>query len=305
MLQILKNSLPREGLEPTLPYGKRILSPEGEAKILSNLLNNFLSSRRQGTSPRTLQFYRGYLNLAKPVISIGVKGQDIEYFLDSLECSNGGKHAYFRALRAFYNWLYSPKSSYKLNPQDNPILAVESPKVEKRILPSLTIEQLDYLIEQAECVRDKAIISLFADSGLRLSELANIKVSDIDWQHRLIKVICKGNKEGLAPFGKRTEALLRELAKETNSRNMPNKPDKLWNISNRQIQCMLHRLALKTGHPCNPHTFRRTFASILAKRGVDSLHIMRLGRWQSISMVDRYTRSVKFEDSLKLYSDIV
>jgi len=55
----------------------------------------------------------------------------------------------------------------------------------------------------------------------------------------------------------------------------------------------------------NPHTFRRTFASILAKRGVDSLHIMRLGRWESIQMVERYTRSVRFEDSLKLYSPIV
>jgi len=273
---------------------------QNEAKTLSNLLNNFLSSRRQGTSPRTLQFYQGYLNLAKSVIGIGVKGQDIEYFLDSLECSNGGKHAYYRVLRAFYNWLYSPKSIYHLNPQNNPILAVESPKVEKRILPSLTIEQLDYLIEHADCVRDKAIISLFADSGLRLSELANIKVRDIDWQHRLIKVICKGNKEGLAPFGKRTEALLREWLSQREVIN-----DKLWDISNRQIQCMLHRLSSKTGLVCNAHTFRRTFASILAKRGVDSLHIMRLGHWSSIAMVQRYTQSVRFEDSLKLYSEIV
>jgi len=68
---------------------------------------------------------------------------------------------------------------------------------------------------------------------------------------------------------------------------------------------MLKRLSVRTGLPCNPHTFRRTFASILAKRGVDSLHIMRLGRWESIQMVERYTRSVGFEDSLKLYSAIV
>ena len=237
------------------------------------------------------------MNRARCVIGTDVKGQDIQNFLYNLECSNGGKHAYYRALRAFYNWLYSPKSSYHLNPQDNPILAVESPKVEKRILPSLTVEQLDYLIEQVDCTRDRAIISLLADSGLRLSELANIKVSDIDWQHRLIKVICKGNKEGLAPFGKRTEALLKEVAKEPT--------DKLWDISNRQIQCMLHRLSSKTGLVCNAHTFRRTFASILAKRGVDSLHIMRLGRWQSMAMVQRYTQSVRFEDSLKLYSEIV
>jgi hypothetical protein len=46
---------------------------------------------------------------------------------------------------------------------------------------------------------------------------------------------------------------------------------------------------------------RRTFACLLAKKGIDSLHIMRLGRWESISMVERYTRSVRFEDSLKLY----
>ena len=62
---------------------------------------------------------------------------------------------------------------------------------------------------------------------------------------------------------------------------------------------------VKTGLPCNAHTFRRTFASILAKRGVDSLHIQQLGRWESIAMVERYTRSVRFEDSLKLYSSIV
>lgn len=68
---------------------------------------------------------------------------------------------------------------------------------------------------------------------------------------------------------------------------------------------MLGRLEAKTGLKCNAHTFRKTFASILARRGVDSLHIMRLGRWESIQMVERYTRSVKFEDSLRLYDFIV
>jgi site-specific recombinase XerC len=85
------------------------------------------------------------------------------------------------------------------------VATVDPPKVENKILPSLSPEQLDYLIEQAGCVRDRAIISLFADSGLRLSELASIKVSNINWNNRLIKVWCKGNREGLAPFGERTE----------------------------------------------------------------------------------------------------
>ena len=68
---------------------------------------------------------------------------------------------------------------------------------------------------------------------------------------------------------------------------------------------MTLRLEAKTGLKYNAHTFRRTFATVLARRGVDSLHIMRLGRWESISMVERYSRSVKFEDSLRLYDPIV
>jgi len=287
------------GTRTHTPLRETDFKSQKQAETLSNLLNTFLQSRRQGTSPRTLKFYAGYLNLAETVIGTNVKGRDIERFLGNLTCSNGGKHAYYRSLRAFYNWLYSSKSGYKFNTQDNPILAVESPKVEKRILPSLSVEQLESLIASADCARDKAIISLFADSGLRLSELANINPDNIDWQHRLIKVVCKGNKEGLAPFGERTEALLREWLAQSKNTLL------LWDINARVIQCMLERLEQRTGIKCNPHTFRRTFASILAKRGVDSLHIMRLGRWTSIQMVQRYTSSVQFADSLKLYSSII
>ncbi len=264
------------------------------------LVSNFIKSRRQGLSPLSIDFYEGYLKLANPIIGLQVNGQDIARFLDNLGCTNGGKHAYYRVLRVFYNWLYSPKSGYNLNLQTNPILAVESPKVEKNILPSLTPEQLDYLMEQADSTRDKAIISLFADSGLRLSELTNINPLKIDWQHRLIKVWCKGGKEGYAPFGQKTEVLLKEWLSQYN----PNGGN-IWGTDTWGIVEMLQQLRTKTGLPCNAHTFRRTFASILAKRGVDSLHIMRLGRWSSIQMVERYTRSVQFEDSLKLYSDIV
>jgi site-specific recombinase XerD len=264
------------------------------------LLTSFTNSRRQGLSSRTIDFYNCYLKLANPVVGLNVCGQDITHFLDSLQCSNGGKHAYYRVLRVFYNWLYSPRSGYNLNTQNNPILAVDPPKVEKKILPSLTTEQIKYLIDQLECSRDKAIISMFSDTGLRMSELAAIKASDIDWDNRLIKVWCKGRKEGLAVFGLKTELLLKQWLSEYS----PN-GGSIWGINKWGIEDMLKQLKAKTSLPCNAHTFRRTFASILAKRGVDSLHIMRLGRWESIAMVERYTRSVKFEDSLKLYSSIV
>jgi len=264
----------------------------------AKLIQQFIESRREGLSTNTIKYYSDYLKRAIQIVSFNVSCHDITMYLKSLKCSAGGKHSYFRVLRTFYNWLYSRKSGYHLNVQDNPILDVDAPKVDRKILPSFTPQQVSYLIEQASCVRDKAIISLFADSGLRLSELASIKLQNIDWQNRLIKVKCKGNKEGLAPFGKMTEDLLKQWLSTHNG-------SKLWDLKFRGVSIMLKRLSARTGLPCNAHTFRRTFASILAKRGVDSLHIMRLGRWESIQMVERYTRSVQFEDSLKLYSDIV
>ena len=263
------------------------------------MLTSFLNSRRQGLSSETIKFYRGYLNLAKTVIGVSVTGQEIGQFLDNLGCSNGGKHAYYRTLRVFYRWLYSPKSGLGLDPKDNPMLWIDPPKVEKRILPSLTPEQIAYLIDKAESVRDKAIISLFADSGLRLSELAAIRANDIDWDTRLIKVKCKGNKEGLAVFGEATESLLKRWL----AHYSPNGGN-IWGMNKWGIDDMLEQLKIRTGLPCNAHTFRRTFATVLAKKGIDSLHIMRLGRWESIQMVERYTRSVKFEDSLRLYRNL-
>ena len=64
---------------------------------------------------------------------------------------------------------------------------------------------------------------------------------------------------------------------------------------------MLRSLSEATGTPCNPHVFGMTFACLLKKAGVDSLTIKDLGRWESLKMVERYTRSVTFEDSLQHY----
>ena len=63
---------------------------------------------------------------------------------------------------------------------------IRAPIMGKTILPALTKEQVEYLIGVVESPRDKAIISLFTESGLRLSELAKIEASDIDWQSRTI-----------------------------------------------------------------------------------------------------------------------
>jgi site-specific recombinase XerD len=258
-----------------------------------NLLNEFLNSRRQGTSLRTTEFYEACL---KPFVnSYHLTPGDINSFLANLSCNNG-RNAYYRAIRAFCNWLYRQGHI-----DENPIARVDPPKMTKVILPSLTPEQVDCLIASADNVRDKAIISLFADSGVRLNELLNIKEHDIDIDSMTVMVWGKGGKQRKAPFTKRTAELVSQMLRV----NKVNRVSKnIWGLERRGIQIMLYRLQERTGLTCNPHTFRRTFASNLHRAGLDVEHIMRLGGWESLDMVLRYTRSVRFEESLRLYKAI-
>jgi len=281
---------------PTLPRECKLASdyqPKNvnqiSEKLTNSMLQEFLNSRRQGLSTHTLLFYQRCLSKA---IGIELTAQGINSFLSSLSCGNG-KFAYFRAIRAFVNWLI--RNDYL---EDNPLKRVDPPKPSKQILPSLTTEQVNHLVEQVDSLRDKTIISLFADSGMRLNELTNIKASDIDWTNYTITIWGKGNKQRKAPFTERTARLLRELVSQNGT------GENIWHMKRRGIQNMLLELAKKTGLPSNPHTFRRTFASNLHRTGMDIEHIMRLGGWESLDMVIRYTRSVKFEDSLKLYRQI-
>ena len=262
---------------------------------LPYLLNRFLDSRRQGISLRTVEFYKACLEPF--VINYELTSTDINHFLANLSCHNG-KNGYYRSIRAFCNWLY--RQGYI---KENPIGRVDPPKMTRVILPSLTPEQVEYLIDQVEDIRDRAIIRLFADSGVRLNELVNIKASHIDWETQTIVIWGKGGKQRKAPFTRRTAELLSEFM-QVNKVNNVSQNVCIWGIKRRGVQIMLYRLQEKTGLPCSPHTFRRTFASNLHRAGLDVEHIMRLGGWESLDMVLRYTRSVKFEESLKLYQKL-
>ncbi|HAV10159.1 MAG TPA: hypothetical protein DCX22_00860 [Dehalococcoidia bacterium] len=257
----------------------------------------FLKSRRDGISHGTVEFYSKYLTKALPVLGLNPTPNQIHAYITSLSCSTGGKHAYFRAMSIFYNWLYSPKSGFDYSDKVNPITLVEPPKRPKLLLPTLTRQQVELLIDKAHSNRDKAIIALFTESGLRLSELMNIKPLDIRWESKIILVLGKGNKEGYAPFGTLTEKYLILWLSEY----QPKQNEHIWDIGFWGIKSMLDYLGTETGLQCNPHTFRRTFASLLRKAGVDTMTIKDLGRWESLEMVQRYTRSVTFQDSLRFY----
>ena len=280
------------GSNPLTPTSVRLRTgvnqlTKSQIQSQASLLTKFVSSRREGLSPRTIEFYQSCL--APFVSQYEITADGINSFLANLKCGNA-KLNYYRAITVFVHWVL--RMGYL---KENLLDRVEKPKAAKKILPSLTDEQVQLLIERSNSLRDKAVISLLADSGMRLNELANIKASDIDWDSYTITIVGKGNRERKAPFAERTARLLKPyIADDHHNGN-------IWNMGRYGIQCMLKRLTKATGIKANAHSFRRGFACNLHRKGLSTLDIMHLGGWEDLSMVLRYTRSITFEDCLEHY----
>jgi len=284
-----------------VPINRLIDGIEGRHSVklspvtVKDALNKFLTFSRIEDSTRG--FYFSLLSKALPALGLTPKTEDIVNFRDSRKCTPGGKASYHRALRAFYNWLYSPNSGYpNFRPEDNPIRFVKTPKVPKRTMPAQDWKTIKTLFANVDNARDAAIIGVLIDTGGRRSEISNIRLSDILWERHSIRAIAKGDREVLMPLGELSENLLKQWLTEYQPGD-----GIVWGINENGIVSMLRRLEKKSGIKCNAHTFRRGFASILRRRGVDILDIMNLGHWQSMSMVQHYTESVDFEDSQMRY----
>jgi len=280
------------------PPSKRFLKALKEyttkVKTKRDYLSLFLKSRQTiEVTEQTLEYYQAKLGrFLREVNADKANRQDIETFLLQFE-NPGNRHAYHRVIKTFYNWR---EEIYDL---PSPVKKLKAPRLGKPILPALTADQVSFLINTVEKVRDKAIIAVFTESGLRLSELANVKPEDIDWTNGTIKVLGKGRKEALAPLGEKTQYYIKIWLQEYQPK------ETIWGLNKWGITSMLRRLEKTTGITCNPHVFRRTFACLLRKAGLDVMTIKDLGRWESLEMVQRYTRSVTFYNSLKFYKSIL
>lgn len=256
-------------------------------------LESFVSSRKgeRGLTPKGEEWVRKALGGFLCTVSdpLTVTRTDVEGFL-AQSSSPWVRHSNFRAIRAFYNWLEA-QGRIPLSPCHK----MQAPKLPKVVLGHPSLSQVEALIAAAPTTRDKAIISLFADTGMRLSELAQIALDRIDWAINTIRIMGKGRKERLVKFGRRT----RELVTQHLASHSPN--GNIWGVNAHGIQTMLVRLGKETGIKCNAHSFRRFFAIELRKRGVDSQTIQYLGGWESLAMVERYSRAAKQEVALAEY----
>ena len=176
---------------------------------------------------------------------------------------------------------------------------IDAPKTSVKVLYTMTPENVRLLITAVSSSRDKALISLLADTGARRSEITNISVWDVDVEHCRIKVLGKGNKEGYLVFGATTQRLTQEHLRESSSQRS------LFGLTSQGLQSMLQRLEKRTGIKCHAHSFRRGFATELRRKGLNEMDIAELGRWSSVVMVKRYSRAYTFDDAAARYKPIV
>jgi integrase/recombinase XerC len=247
--------------------------------LTQNLFAKFLESRPSGISPRSVEAYNYTLKglIGKPVTS-----EAISAYLNSLSCANG-KLKFYSCLRALCNWLC-------LNDHltDNPIKKVAKPRTKEKILPAINKEQLQMLLEHCHCERDKAFISLLWYSGMRLSEAIGVRGRDFNWTEGIVSVLGKGNRyrKALAANG-----LVSQWFAEHDS----------FELNKGGAQTMLKRLTAETGIQCNAHAFRRGFAVHQVKSGLSTRVVQALGGWETIAMVERYSKSLTFDDAVQLY----
>ncbi len=193
---------------------------------------------------------------------------------------------FYQALKTLLLWLH--RNGYT---EDRIIDKVPAPKIQKKLLPAVSKEQLEVLLAHCHCERDKALLSFLWYSGTRLSEAANIQAKYFNLEEGTVIVLGKGNTYRKALAG---NGIVREWFSTHDS----------FDISRSGIMTMLKRLSKETGIKCNPHSFRRGFAVHNLKLGLSTRIVQSLGGWQSISMVERYSRSLAFEDALQVYRNV-
>lgn len=204
-------------------------------------------------------------------------------------------------LRSFYKFLLIEKII-----KNNPMEYIEQPKLKKTLPKTLTIEEIDKLMDiklkDAFSYRNKAMLELMYSSGLRVSELINASIHDIDTSNCIIRIMGKGSKERIVPLGdyaiKYIEIYLREYREKLTKRELN---DYLFlnnhgkKMTRQGFFKILKQLAKEKGIKTDfsPHTLRHSFATHLLNGGADLRSIQEMLGHESISTTQIYTHVSK------------
>ena len=273
-------------------------------------------SNERGYSPQTIKSYQRDLKK----LSQFCEQHDLENW-DALQQSHirnhvaqqhrqgiGGKSLQreLSACRSFFNYLCQEGEL-----KQNPALDVKAPKSARKLPKILDVDQTAQLLniigDDVLSIRDRAILELFYSSGLRLSELVNLDIADIEIREAMITVTGKGNKTRRLPVGsKAIQALQRWLKSRVEIANLEQlalfvgKQGK--RISTRSIQKRMKDWSIKQGLDNNvhPHMLRHSFASHMLESSQDLRAVQELLGHASISTTQIYTH-LDFQHLAKVY----
>lgn len=256
----------------------------------------------QGRSPATMAemkpFVERFQSVVADTLMTATRG-DCEQFIAGYASPFRANYAW-RALRSFYAWLAEEEDTV------SPMAKVKAPKVPLTEVSVATEEDVLRMLRACSPwrtftnARDGALISLLWATGLRRSELAALRLDDVDLDSQTLVVrMSKNGRSRRVPFDDRTtQHLLRYLSKR--ERHTSVSSDQLWlgkkgPLRSDGIRMMIQRRRDAAGVDVSAHSFRRGLAARALRNGVSQASLMTLAGWQSPAMCGRYVRSVATE----------
>lgn len=200
------------------------------------------------------------------------------------------------SLRGFFKWLCANDFC-----KSDPTLTLEQPKLPKRLPKVMSVQEIEEILNQNLDEIHSVIIELLYGCGLRVSELVNINLNDIDIKSRYLQCLGKGSKERIVPLGKKAIYALNKYLpiRDFNLRknNLETKRllvDKSGRILTRQdIYTFIHAQGEKIHKHISPHTLRHSFATHLLENGADLRIVQELLGHSDVSTTQLYTHVSK------------
>ena len=230
---------------------------------------------------------------------IDINEEDIKKYLNYLYDKSYNKNTISRKLsgvRSFYNYLYNHdiiKTNYFTD--------VHNPKKIRSLPHYLKTSEIDKVLDNTNEVtlygeRNKLIVELLYVTGLRVSELVNIKLKDIDKYNKSIKILGKGSKERIVYYEDNCSKLLNKYLNNTRRKLDKNNSEYLLlnkfgnKLSTRMIRNILNNLTIGTSiEQIYPHMIRHTFATTMLNNGADLMTVKELLGHESINTTSIYT----------------